>query len=66
MAIQPAHTELSDPPVSHQPNPRLFETRDGDSIEDDGRTTAVRGIMTAVALSVPFWALTAFVVYLLL
>ena len=66
MAIQPAHTEISNSRVLHDPNPRPFLTQDGDSIEDDGRTSAARGIITAVAFSTPFWALTAFVVYLLL
>ena len=32
---------------------------------DSGRSTA-RGIMTAVVIAAPFWALVAFAVYLLL
>ena len=66
MATQLADAALIDPRTIQQPAGRSVTGYDSEAMPDDGRLTAARGIVTAVLISTPFWALIAFTVYLLL
>lgn len=57
-----AEVQLADPAIElARPPPQPF-----DLDENGERSSAARGIITAILLSTPFWALVAFALYLLL
>lgn len=64
MATQLADRELVD--TRTQPAAPASSAAMFDSIEDDGRLTAARGIATGVVISLPLWVLIAFTIYMLL
>ena len=66
MAIQMADSALLDHQMVHDAVDHVPVTYITDPIEDHDRTSAVRGIMTAMVISAPFWALIGFTIYLLL
>ncbi|WP_428488651.1 hypothetical protein [Rhodopila sp.] len=65
MATYVAETELVEPRALHLPaaRPNLAAEFRG---TDDTDGSAARGILIAVSLSVPFWMLIGFAIYLLL
>jgi hypothetical protein len=65
MAAQLADAELIDRRIIHEMVGDAPVAYGSDTVEDNDRTTAVRGIATAVLISTPFWALIAFTIYLL-
>jgi hypothetical protein len=65
MATFLAEAELADPRRAHDPTVCPPITFDSDTIGDPGRSVG-RGIITAVLISTPLWALIAFTIYLLL
>jgi hypothetical protein len=66
MATHLAEADLVDPGMVHGATGRPQPADDNDLTEDDERSTAARGIVTAALISAPFWALFAFALYLLL
>jgi hypothetical protein len=54
----------SRPTVRTLPIPPIAEP--GDARAGDGRVSAARGILIALLISIPFWALVAFTLYILL
>ncbi|MDB5400545.1 MAG: hypothetical protein JWQ55_2563 [Rhodopila sp.] len=66
MATQLAEAALIDPRLVHEAAARPPATYDSNATQDDDRTTAGQGIAVAMLISVPFWALIAFTIYLLL
>jgi len=57
-----AEAELVDPRLVHQPEARPSTAYHGTA---DTEGSPVRGILIALSLSAPFWALIAFTIYLL-
>jgi hypothetical protein len=66
MATQLADAERIDVRVLHDAAVHPFLGCDADAADGDERTPAARGILTAVLISTPFWALAGFTMYLLL
>jgi hypothetical protein len=66
MATQLAEAALIDPRLVHEAPVRPPATYDSNAAQDDDRTTPGQGIVVAMLISVPFWALIAFTIYLLL
>ena len=58
--------EADHPRMVHEAGGHALVTPDSDAADDDERPTAARGIVAAVLLSAPFWALFAFTIWLLL
>jgi hypothetical protein len=63
-------TQFANAAVMHSDTMHAGVTRpvpgfDVDPMPDDNRLTAVRGIVTAVVVAAPFWALVAFTIYML-
>ena len=66
MAIQMADSALLDRRINREASDHAPVSYVSDPTEHDDQTTAGRGIVTAVVISTPFWALIAFTIYLLL
>ncbi len=58
--------KLVDPPVVSAPVGRTLPAYGSDPCDDGDRSVAARGIIIAVLIALPLWALIAFTVYLLL
>ncbi len=65
MATQLADAELLDPPKDHPPIARSQTIFEPYVAEEEGRSLASRGIVIAMLISLPFWALIAFTIFLL-
>jgi hypothetical protein len=66
MATQLADAERIDVRVLHDAAMHPFLGDDADPADGDERSTAARGILTAVLISTPFWGLIGLMMYLLL
>jgi hypothetical protein len=66
MTAQSADAELIERRIDHEVAGRsLADYGADDAVEDDRRISAARGIAVAVMISVPFWALVGFTIYLI-
>jgi hypothetical protein len=65
MEMQLSDADRIETGMAHDAVVRPRATYESRVEHDSGRSTA-RGIMTAVVIAAPFWALVAFAVYLLL
>lgn len=66
MGVQMSDAELDDLPIASEALEFPLSAYDGRDMANDDRLSAARGIMIAALLSLPFWALIAFAVYLVL
>jgi hypothetical protein len=60
------YARLVDPGIVHEPVERPVVVLENKVGADDRRLTAARGVAIGVLIALPFWALIAFTVYLLL
>ena len=65
MASQLADAELFDPQVVDTAVVRPPTVHDNHTAEEEGPSMASRGIVIAMLISLPFWALIAFTIFLL-
>ena len=65
MATHLAEADLTDPRVRQGATAGLLTPDYRDESDDAEQPSPVRGIRTAILISMPFWALVAFTVYLL-
>lgn len=65
MATQMADADLLDPPMVPAEVVPPQTAIDSHGAEDEGHFLAPRGIIIAMLISLPFWALIAFTVFLL-
>jgi hypothetical protein len=63
MSTQLAQLELA-PPVTSETTPR--HVTEDDALDAEYQTGVARGIINAVLIAIPFWALVAFGLYQLL
>ena len=66
MAAHLADAILVDPCAAHEPAERPVAGFVGDDAEGNSSITVARSIIGDVLIALPFWALVAFVVYLVL
>jgi hypothetical protein len=65
MATHLAEADLIDPRPRHQATARVRAADDRDEIDDGARHNPARGILIAALISMPFWVLIAYTLYLL-